>query len=94
MERKSKTRFGSQSKLSTLGPGLFEVQSKIGLAINGTGNIWEGGGGEQALSEKSRVSCRVLPRLQNGRRPPSLPAGSSLNNKIEGRVKGKNIVLP
>ena len=39
MERKSETSFSYQSERSTFGGGLFRLQSKIGLSINGTGNL-------------------------------------------------------
>ena len=39
MERKSETSFSYQFERSTFGDGLFRLQSKIGLSINGTGNL-------------------------------------------------------
>ena len=39
MERKSETSFSYQSERSMFGGGLFRLQSKIGFAINGTGNL-------------------------------------------------------
>ena len=38
-ERESKIRFSDQSERSTFGRGSFGLQSKIGLAINGKGNV-------------------------------------------------------
>ena len=39
MERKSETSYSYQSERSTFGGGFFELESKIGLLIKGTGNF-------------------------------------------------------
>ena len=40
MKQKSETSFSYQSERSSFGGGLFRLQSKIGLPINGTGNLF------------------------------------------------------